>query len=229
MTTLKQAMTIERLLGGAAIFIGVSDDAGEAKNPLDLKSISAGALRFLNVIPRNRITKAHFETNPLSEGFGRPSMYTVSGYQVHRSRLLIFDGQPLTPQGLSGLGVGMPHEMADGFGHSKLRPIINDLERAAGTRQGAFHLLNIASLLLFSTDVAGLSETESGNARLQEIKSVLEQISIYRMALLDNAGGEGGGKLQTVTTSFSASARAYCQISACAGSGIGHRAGSVSR
>lgn len=196
---LSQALRLERLLGGAAVFMGVVDGARDASEPIDHASLERGSLRFLNVVPRNRINKAEFEQDALSPNYGRPSIYTINGHRVHRSRLLIFDGQPLAPNGLNDLVPTGVVSRNDGFGESVLEALLDDLTYATGTRQGAFNLVNSASIWLMKTDVLSLEETEPGKARLEELESMAQQVSMYRAAIMDNAEGSD---LTTVSPSF---------------------------
>lgn len=198
---LSQALRLERLLGGSVVFMGIVDGADTPAEPVNHKTLERGALRFLNVIPRNRISKAEFETDPLSANYGRPALYTINGQQVHRSRLLIFDGQPLTANGLGELVPTGTMSRNDGFGESVLEALIADLTNATGTRQGAFNLVNMASVWLMKMDVLSLEETEQGKARLEELESLGQQISQYRAAIM-HTDGTDGADLTAVSPSF---------------------------
>lgn len=197
----KRAMIIERLLGGAVILMGIKDQEDKPEMPLNLDSISEGDLTFLNVIPRHRVHLTEVNTDPLSAGFGRPMTYTINGRVVHESRLLIFDGDPLSYTGDDFL-VPRRGSYQLGFGQSVLTPIIDDLARATGTRQAAFHLVNMASVLIAGVDMATLAGTEQGEKVLGELQSVYEQISVYKMALIDKGPGEGGANVEQLTASF---------------------------
>lgn len=196
--TLSQALRLERLLGGSAIFMGISDGADKPEDPVNHAQLGLGDLRFLNVIPRNRISKPTFNADPLSAEYGRPESYVINGQNVHRSRLLIFDGQPLTPHGLAELYTG---EIVrnDGFGESVLESLLADLTNATGTRQGAFNLVNMASIWLMKTDVLSLQETEQGKARMEELENIAQQVSMYRAAIMDSTEG---GDLAAISPSF---------------------------
>ncbi len=197
--TLSQALRLERLLGGSVVFMGVSDGADDPSTPIELSTLQQGSLRFLNVIPRNRISKAEFESDPLSANYGRPSVYTINAQRVHRSRLLIFDGQPLTPNGLGELNPRGTMVRNDGFGDSVLESIIQDLTNATGTRQGAFNLVNMASIWLLKLDVMDLEETEEGQGRLEELERMAQQVSMYRAAIMDSTEGND---LAAISPSF---------------------------
>ena len=202
-TALEQVMRLERLFGGAVIFMGVADGVDgkdDPSKPIDHSSLNVGSLKWLNVIPRIRVKNAEFDKDPLSPNYGRPERYNINGQPVHRSRLLIFDGSPLTPTGTAELASSRFNNRNDGFGNSVLDPLINDLTNAVGTRQGAFNLVNMASIWLLKTDIAALEETETGKARLEELGNLAQQISMYRAAMLDN--GDGNTDLSSVSPSF---------------------------
>ncbi len=198
---LGQALRLERLLGGAVILMGIQDGAKDTSVPVDLNRIGQGALKFLNVIPRNRISRAVFETNPLAAGFGEPAAYVVNGQIVHRSRLLIFDGAPLTGDGGADLMI-RSYRHNDGFGESVLEALIDDLAYATGTRQAAYNLVDMASVWLLTTDVLSLEETKEGQRRLNELSELAQQVSMYRAAVMDGGPDGKQTKLQSVSPSF---------------------------
>ncbi len=186
--TLRQALMLERLQGGCVIFLGVADGLDNPELPLLLGSIVENSLKFANVIPRNRISKIEIDNNPLSANYGRPSHYWVNGQSVHRSRLLIFDGDPLLPVPdieVSPINI----QRNDGFGTSVLMGIYDDLMRATGSRQAAFHLVNMASILILSGDFQSLLESNKGNDVYSQLQSLTEQISIFKGAIIDKNPG----------------------------------------
>lgn len=196
--SVRRALILERLLGGSAILMGVQDSRDQPHEPLDLAAIGRGELRFLNVIARNRLFLSKVDSDPFSADYGKPSAYTLNGKQVHASRLLVFDGQPLSYDGsLSSVG----NLLGPGFGDSVLQPLMDDLMRATGTRQAAFHLVNTASLMLIKADIATLQTTHAGHERIAELEEIVQQLSLYRAALLDT-GPAGGAEVATLSTSF---------------------------
>ena len=196
--TLRRALIIERLLGGAAILMGVRDSEDNPEHPLEPSSVRKGDLCFINVIPRSRLYLADVVSDPFSASYGKPAMYTINGKRVHESRLLVFDGQPLSYDG-SLMSFGSM--LGPGFGDSVLQPLMDDLMRATGTRQAAFHLVNTASLLLIKADIATLQATNAGSERIAELEEIAKQLSLYRAALLDT-GPDGGAEVATLSTSF---------------------------
>lgn len=200
---LGQALRLERLLGGSVILMGVADSQEEAIKPLNPATIQQGDLKFLNVIPRNRITQTNFSNDPLAANFGRPETYTVNGVTIHRSRLLVFDGDPIAPNNAAELSTGDMRRRNDGFGDSVMESVLDDLVYATGSRQAAFQLINQASVWLMETDLLTLQETKEGDARLAELERLGQQISLYRAAILDNGGdSRAGSALSSVSPSF---------------------------
>lgn len=199
---LGQALRLERLLGGSVILMGVAGTKDDASEPLVPESVQQGDLKFLNVIPRNRITQTRFSNDPLAANFGRPESYFVNGVEIHRSRLLIFDGNPIAPNNLLDCA-GDNRRRNDGFGDSVLEGVLDDLTYATGARQSAFHLINQASIWLLETDLLTLQETKQGDARINELEKIGEQISMFKAAIMDNGGdSRSGSALSSVSPSF---------------------------
>ena len=178
------AMKIERLMGGAVILMGIKSDTGNTKEPLLVDSVKKGDLTFLNVVPRHRVTMISVNNDPMTPQFGKPSMYMINGIHVHESRLLIFDGSPLTFQNDRYISP-TNHSYQLGFGQSVLIRVIDDLARATGSRQGAFHLINMASVLIAKTDLTSLEGTNKGDEVISELQRLVTQISMYNMALFN--------------------------------------------
>jgi phage-related protein (TIGR01555 family) len=181
---LRQSLKLARLLGGSAILLSIRDQNGDAKKPLDLNSVGQGDLIAANVVPRTRISVLEYDYDIFSPTFGRPAIYNVFGQPVHRSRLLIFDGDPLTDNDVHDLGlVSAAHE---GFGVSVLAPIWDDIIRATGTRQAAFHLINRASILLIlNENMAQMRAVRTGTNALGELDNIADQLSMYHAAMID--------------------------------------------
>lgn len=149
---MRRAMRLERLVGGAAILLGVADGVEDPTQPLDVNRVGTDGLKFLNVLPRSRFTRVSWNQNPLSAGYGRPEFYWVQGQQVHHSRFIFFDGDPLLPvpdYTIQPTGL----ERNDGFGMSVLLAVYDDLTRATGSRQAAYQLLQRASVFLATADL----------------------------------------------------------------------------
>lgn len=192
-----QALTLERLVGGSVIFLGLDDGAERPEMPASPES----GIRWLNVIPRQRVHVAQWQTDPLAADYGRPSLYNVSGHMVHKSRLIVFDGKPLvrTPDTML-----TPSNIcrSDGFGQSVLMRILDDLTRAPAARQAAMHLIQRASVIIAEQDLADLESTNQGAAAVQATRDLVNMVSNYRGAVLDRPPGQTGTSITTLAASF---------------------------
>lgn len=196
----KQAMRLERLIGGCAIFMGIDDGAKDAAQPVNFEALQLGCLKFMNVIPRTRITNTELDYNPLSPTYGEPLTYWVNGAQVHRDRLILFRGDPLLQVPDSTL---MPQQWTrnDGFGVSVLLAMIDDLTRATGSRQAAYQLVQRASVFLYAADTLDLESTVQGQSAMKKMQDIVNQINLFRGAVLDVAPGQAA-PVTTISPSF---------------------------
>lgn len=202
MESVRQCMRLERMIGGAALFLGVSDGM-TADQPLVLDNIRQGALKFINPIPRSRITRVEWANDPLKADYGRPLHYYVNGVKIHRSRLILFRGDPILPTADPSLSVGMwMYGRNDGFGKSKLISLYDDLTRATGSRQAAFQLVQRASVIIAQLELLDLEGSEGGEARIKEMQNIVNQINLYRGAVLQRDSGQAGDSITTMSPSF---------------------------
>ena len=179
---LKRSLMLERLLGGCLTFMGVEGSSDKPDIPLNLAA--GGRPRFFNAIPVSRISRVSWETNPLSEHYMRPSKYLINGEDVHISRFLVWDGEPLFD----------PYDYAltnfrgnlAGFGPSVLATLWDDIVKAIGTRQAAYQLIQTNNAILMAVDgLQDLQGTKSGQAALQKLRQIAQQLSVYNAALVD--------------------------------------------
>ena len=91
---LSRSAIMERLLGGCLSFMGLDSEEDKPENPFHIK-LGISKLRFLNVIPVSRISRVNWEVNPLKIGYMRPNEYLINGQTVHKSRCLVWDGDPI--------------------------------------------------------------------------------------------------------------------------------------
>lgn len=182
---LRQAKRIERLLGGSAIFMGIADGSDDdPSKPVNLQAIGEGDLKFINLIPRTRLSAYSIQQNPLESDFGKPDVYSIDGYQVHNSRLMIFDGDPLTDN--ESYDLSLVSGSRDGFGVSVLAPIFDDIMRSVGTRQAAYHLIQRASVLLINNgNLQTMASTKDGKAALEKLNDIADQMSMFQAAMID--------------------------------------------
>ena len=186
---LKRALKQERLYGGSVLLpVFNMDTANTVKLslPFSDEEIQEGDLLGFNVIDVTRLSRASFEQNPFSDDYDRIASLNISGIDVDASRMLIFDGDPLTPRSAQSLAMNVRANPC-GFGESKLTILYDLLMRAIGTQQGAYHLVNMASVLLVEAEnLRSLAATNSP-AR-DKLSELVEQISIYRGAIVDAKG-----------------------------------------
>lgn len=201
LNVVRQALRLERLVGGAAIYLGVSDGQSDPSIPLNDDSIQRGGLKFLNCIPRSRVTQIDWNQDPLSPLYGRPEHYYINGQRVHRSRLVIFDGDPLLPVPDNNIA---PIEWIrrDGFGQSVLLTVFDDLTRATGSRQAAYQMVQRASVFIAEMDLEGLGGTEAGQQAIAQMSAIVNQINAFRGAVIDRQPGATSPAISTVATQF---------------------------
>jgi phage-related protein (TIGR01555 family) len=179
---LSRSLMLERLLGGCLTFMGL--ESREDDTLIPYKPSEGSRLRFCNAIPISRISRMTWDTNPLSESYMRPNRYLVNGVGLHTSRCLVWDGEPLFD----------PYDFAltnfrsnlAGFGPSKLAPIWDDIEKAVGTRQAAYQLIQTNNAIIAAiTGLQDLAGVKGGAASVRKLKELVNSISVYRAALID--------------------------------------------
>ncbi len=179
---LSKSMILERLLGGCLTFLGLE---GDTDDPSEVYDPSEGRrLRFINAIPVSRITKSHWETDPLSSGYMQPKSYDINGIGIDTSRLLVWDGDPL----FDPLDASLTRHYSNltGFGPSKLAPIWDDIIKAIGTRQAAYQLIKTNNALIMTiTGHENLDGTSPGEKKLRALREVANNLSVYRAALIE--------------------------------------------
>jgi phage-related protein (TIGR01555 family) len=94
-----EAATKARLFGGAALFIGTED--ADPALPLEVEQVGKGGLKHLTMLTRRQLAAGDIDSDPASEWYGRPKLYTLTGANgiqvtIHPSRLVIFKGA-MTP------------------------------------------------------------------------------------------------------------------------------------
>jgi phage-related protein (TIGR01555 family) len=196
----KQAMRLERLIGGCVIFMGIADGAEGPDKPVNYEALQKGCLKFMNVIPRTRVTNTVLDYDPLSPTYGEPLTYWVNGVQVHRDRLILFKGDPLLQTPDSSI---VPSQWIrnDGFGVSVLMSMLDDLTRATGSRQAAYQLVQRASVFLFQADTMDLQATKQGQEAFRKMQDIVNQINLFRGAVVDRQPGDSD-PITTISPSF---------------------------
>lgn len=190
---INKALRYERLYGGGLVFLGVKDDT-EPEKPLNIDSIGKDDLTFVRAMDLTMVSAVNLETNPLSPNYNRPELLSINGKNVHRSRFLIFDGNPLH----APYGWLQQYRRIQGFGDSVLRKLYKDINHATGTRQSAMHLIQMASInFLKRKGLLDSSGTVGGQKVISELQAIMDQISIYRAALIGK-----DDEIGTMTASF---------------------------
>ncbi len=87
-----------RLWGGAAIVIG-ANDGQDYSEPFDFEKVGKGGIPYLTVMTRKELTANELSDDPMSEWYGKPRSYSVTGQggkfvQIHPSRLIVQIGSP---------------------------------------------------------------------------------------------------------------------------------------
>ena len=193
----KRTCRQQRLLGGCMMYVGVADMKEEPKvsqafRPLNLKTLDKNrkALRCLNVVDINRISRGPVETSVLAEDYEDGGPFLVDGQTIHPSRLIVFGGDPLFHRSNAML-LQQYHINMTGFGESVLTPIFDNLVRATGTQEGAYHLINLASVMLATVKNLKLLEaSKPGAAVMAKLEGIVQQMSMYRAVLLDGEDAE---------------------------------------
>lgn len=171
---LLQCVKMARLWGGAALFIGSRDT--DLAQPFNPEQVTLGGLPYLTVLTRRDLSVVDLEQDPLSEFWGRPSMYrltrlTKGTLDIHPSRLVIQIGaENADPWLASGSSYG--------WGDSVLQAAFSAVSNADSTAA------NIASLVFeANVDVFG-------------IPGLMEQLGSdsYRQKLLDRFTLAAAGK-----------------------------------
>jgi hypothetical protein len=190
---LEMASKQERLLGGCAIMIvasdkKVGDDKALMADPLNMGLIAGhpGAIHSLNMVDINRISIPNPITDVFDPAFDNPPTYWVDGVEVDKSRLIVFDGKPLFGRTTYSILFPTPRVNPAGFGESILTTVYEDLIRAVGTSQGAFHLVNMASvMLIMMQDFSGLQTSKAGQGKITKMQDIANSINMYKGAILD--------------------------------------------
>lgn len=190
---LRRALKQERLLGGSMLYLCIADANPKQNNktladPLDITILKDGDFKAVNLIDIQKIVQTHNIIDCFNPEYDKPMKYTVNGVEVHKSRLVVFDGEPLFNRAVINIYQNW-RVNPSGFGESVLTPIYDLMVRVTGTQEGAYHLVNMASVLLAKVD--DLKSLQFGDdAAMKKIESVLNQISLYRAAMIDGSNVE---------------------------------------
>jgi phage-related protein (TIGR01555 family) len=182
-----KALEYERKYGGSVVVIGTEELSDDPSKKITPQDIEKNGLKFLRPISRAAISVTNLEMNPLSIYYGKPVSYNIRSVEVHRSRLLVFDGGGQDDHEVSRFGFDFTEDN-DCFGTSVLEPLFDDILRDVATRKAAFQLINNASIMVFKQegDTSSLANiSKEAKLNREKIKGVLNQASIFRSVMLD--------------------------------------------
>lgn len=168
-----EALKLARKYGGSALLLGADDKQTDYKQPLNERNIRA--MRWLNVLSSIDIRPASYNENPLTENYGQPETYRLTGSQVeiHHSRLLRFDGVKLSDREMKFNG---------GWGDSVLTRCNRELDTFTRSHQWVFgSLKNFNWRFLKMKSLASTSVQPGGKDKIQS--------RLYQLAMLLNALG----------------------------------------
>lgn len=179
---LKRALKQERLYGGSVILPVLRTNDNLAL-PMDMATIEQGDLLGFNVVDVTRLSRVDWDNDPFKAGYDRCEGLRINGQQVAYNRMIVFDGDPLIGYANNSLLANQGYNPC-GFGESKITSLYDLLIHNFGTQQAAYHLVNLSSVLLMSVEnLRSLQAT--GSPALDKMNEIVEQLSIYRGAVLD--------------------------------------------
>ena len=144
-----EAFIKARLFGVAAIYFATDQDP---LTPLEPDSVKKGGIKYLTVLTRRELQATDIDRDPMSEYYGKPLSYTITGgtgtsqsADIHPSRLVILTGdEPADSWQMTS---------ADWGGRSVLKATYDTIRNAVG----AFS--NVASMLFeANVDVIGVPD-----------------------------------------------------------------------
>ncbi len=165
----KLAIQQGRLYGGAGIYFSIEGD--DPSLPLDLKSVTKGKLSFATVLARDLLIPGDIDLDPVSETYGMPLWYEVTGAQsgpvrIDPSRIAVFIGNEiLKPEELKGR-----HQ---GWGDSVLQSAYEAVRNADSIAS------NIASLVYEAKiDVLQIPDLANIMASPRQRKLLVERVGL---------------------------------------------------
>ena len=181
---IRRAFKQERLLGGC-VLLGVFEVPENMKtsDELYLHKLQKRCLKAVNLVDISRLTTDEVCTDPFEPDYDVRKYMNIQGVKVHKSRLIVLDGDFLYSNSSQMMFQNFRYNPC-GFGESKLATLYDLLIRETGTQEGAYHLVNMASVLL--VEASRLKTLEAvGSPALEKIEEIINQINIYRGAVID--------------------------------------------
>lgn len=177
----REAYTWARVFGTSAIILDVRG-AGRAETPLNLKRLKPGCIRSLQVVDRTRLMPTGtVEMNPMDPEYGYPQHYVLGGstLQIHRSRILRFEGTPLTRY---------ENWKNQWYSDSVLIPLMNTIDNFHIAAQSAAALVHEANADVVTIQgLQNLLTHPAGEAMIMKRFRMMKQMkSIHNVLLLDS-------------------------------------------
>jgi phage-related protein (TIGR01555 family) len=184
----KKALTLARLHGGGAIFLGYGDSDPSQPAPTN---VAVGGLKYMTVLSRFHLSYSMLNNDVTSEFFGQPVMWTMNSagrgqIQIHPSRIVAFIGQP-KPECALQVGGG---QYADLFwGDPLLQSLKDALSNADMAQASVAALLDEAKVDVINIpDLMNLVGTPEGEQRIMKRLTIgAMSKSQYRALVLDGA------------------------------------------
>lgn len=167
-----------RLYGGAVIVIGLTGE--DLATPLDMETITKGALKFLLVFDRYRCVPFGLPDPELGPNLDMPVFYREarSGLVFHWSRLVRFDGRKLPWR---------EKVKNDGWDGSVLQPLMDSIRDYDFTRAGIASMVYEANVDIIAIeglyDMVGTADGEAQLTRRFATAGTMK--SVNQMLLLD--------------------------------------------
>lgn len=184
LSCLKQGACWARLLGGAAVVMGVSDGASDNSKPLR----AGGRVIFLLPVTRDEIRPLAYEADWMSEDYGKVRLWNCTAKRgdvdvplvIHRTRMIVIDGEETTPEARKANG---------GWGDSVLqratRKVMN-LETVEAGMSAAVKDINVG--LFKINGLSSMALSEEGKTKLAKRMLIWNLCkSIINMAVIDGA------------------------------------------
>lgn len=176
----KLAMSRARLFGGAAILIGTGEL--DTSKPLDTDRMGLAGIKYLTVMNRRQLTATEIEQDVMSDLFGRPKAYRLTGsdIDIHPSRLVIFIGaEHPDPE------MAMGNEF--GWGDSVIQALFEAIKQSDGTMANAASLVFEAKVDVIKIPdfMQSLEDPKYKNQVLERIRLAAMAKGINGMLLLD--------------------------------------------
>ncbi len=172
-----------RLHGGSVIFMGINDGEKDLTTPFDITR-SDYKVMFLKVFDRWRVNPyPEVDTDPTSPTFGQVTIYKIAplsggAFDVHRSRLIVYDGEPLTDT---------ERLRNNRWGDSVLTACYSQLRSLQNVLMNCDHIIaDYVQGVMKVTDLMGIIESGQMGTLLSRIKLMELTKSTLRTVLIDS-------------------------------------------